>query len=269
MAAAQPAKPITVQDAIEVDAMLEQVNGVQAQAAVALGLTRQRVHDVIKSDPRLMAKWMQKTDPVPGGQTGEIAHREPILPFSPDEQEAALALADEDRKLGKGWAKLGLKTEERAFLRNLQNAYAGASAQVIALTSAGVAHTYTRLLFVFEDLVKHIRDVDENPEKYQRMMRTESGHEYIAKGPHEYRNELYDRLISVAGEMRKVTTDVQKLQLVQAQIEKIKNDQGKEAARKKQGWSSTPVAVQVNVTGSKTDVVVSEPESEARDLETL
>jgi hypothetical protein len=63
----------------------------------------------------------------------------------------------------------------------------------------------------------------------------------VVKSAHEFRCELYDRLIAVSGELRKVNNDATKANWVRAQLEALKNNQGQDAKRKKQGWSAKPV----------------------------
>lgn len=225
-------------DVARMDLALEKCRGAYDHAAKALEMSEVDLRKAVALVPALMAKWSGNAN-LPLGKAADIERGVPAV-FSPGERRAAEALARQDSRLRQGWEKLGITPAQKEFLETLQDTYGGAASSIINLMGAGVAHTYTRLLFLFEDLIKRIDEVDANPSQHERRVVNERGFEYVTKGPHEYRIELYDRLVMVASELRKVTTDVQKLQLIRAQIARLADDKEKKKPRKLQGWDGPP-----------------------------
>lgn len=251
-------QPITPDDTARLDAALETVHGNRTHAAKILGWDRHRVDNIINLREEMRLKWGLSKKDVPDGSLADTIDREPtaLAQFSRDEVEASAAIARQDSILENTWAKSGFTSEQREFLSTLQNSYAINLKSTVDLTYGGMVHTATRLLMLFEDLVMKIKAIDDNPDDYVRVHRTEFGENEV-KTAHEYRCELYDRLISISAEMRKVHTDVNKAQYVRAQLEALRRGSGGGNTPLKGGWpvGAPPLAVQVNVNGTKTEVV--------------
>ncbi len=253
----QVRKYVTADDLARIDAALEKVQGHRGHAAAILGWDETRLRSAVNYHEELRVKWGRRPDLPPAGDLADDLDRPPPVldQFSPQERKAALAIARQDELLQKTWKKVGFSPEQQEFLTTLQKSYSVSLKSTMDLTYGGMVHTATRLLMTFEDLVQKIKDVDEHPEKYSRTHMTQFG-EVETKSAHEYRCELYDRLISISAEMRKVHTDVTKAQYVRAQLDALRgNTQGTGA---KPGWAKgvAPAAVQVNISAPKGEVSV-------------
>lgn len=237
-----PRQPVTDEDRLRLDAALEQTKGHRGQAAELLGLPETRVNNVVQHTPWLRAKWGRSIVPKPvEGTNSELNREPPLAPMSDEDFKAVEAIRKQDALLQKGWKALGFTPEQKQFLHNLQVNYSTNLKGTIDLTYGGMVHAYTRLLFVFEDVLKRIQEVDDNPEAFDRVQATKSG-ENIVKTAHEHRCELYDRLVAISAEIRKVNSDATKANWVRAQLERLKTDEGKNAKRKKEGWSARKVS---------------------------
>lgn len=249
-------QPVTGDDIARLDAALETTQGNRAHAAQMLGWAKSRIENIINDREPMRVKWGHRRGPVPTNElSDEIDRPETTLPqFSREEKKAALAIAKQDALLEGTWEKTGFSKEQREFLSTLQTSYALNLRSTVDLTYGGMVHTSTRLLMVFEDLVKKIKHIDDHPEEYERTHRSEFG-ENTVKSAHEFRCELYDRLIHISGEMRKVHTDVTKAQYVRAQLEALRRGSSPNA-KGGFGQGAPPMAVQVNVNASKVEVAV-------------
>lgn len=256
-----PRQPVTEDDKQRIDEALTRTRGHRPHAAILLGISYDRLTNVVLNDPGLRAKWSNTKRELPEGLAGEV-HRDPGL--SPDEIKAAEGLAKQEALLAKGWDVLGYSEEQRQFLLTLQATYRTSLRATLDLTYGGMMHSYTRLLMLFEDLHKKLAHIDANPAEYMRTHRTEFG-ENVVKTAHEHRCELYDRFLAVSAELRKVNNDATKVNIVRAQLDKLKADDGG-PKRKKAGWSANPaqkVAPIVQGSGAPAAPVVVEVEPEA------
>lgn len=234
---------VTDDDRQRVDLAMERAQGNRKHAAQMLGMEYQRLVNIIKTSPNLHSKWVAVDHKAPNGFANEIHRDAPVTPFSNEQIAAAEAVEKQDALLATGWKKLGFSTEQKNFLQTIQKEYTGNLRGTLDLTYGGMIHSYTKLLFVFEDLLKRIADVDEHPENYRRDMSTKAG-DFEIKGPHEFRCELYDRLLAVSAELRKVNSDATKANWVRAQIQKISAGNEPGAKRKKPGWGARSVSPQ-------------------------
>jgi hypothetical protein len=231
---------VTEDDIRRVNAALEKTKGHREHAAIMIGMPLDRLNNIVIHKPELREKWGHHKRDLPEGAVGEIDRQPPeVKPFSREQLDAAAAIERQDGILQAGWGKLGINEKQRDFLIQLQATYATNLKGTLDLTYGGMVHAYTKLLFVFEDIIQKISDIDENPDKYRRTF-SAGDNTNETKGPHEYRCELYDRLISIAGELRKTNEGATKANWVRAQLKRLESGQG-DGKRKKAGWSAQPV----------------------------
>lgn len=256
----QAYRPVTDEDKAQLTAALERTNGNRRHAALMLQWDEKRVHNMIQHHADLNARWSTRPAQVELSRASDL-DRPPteIAQFSPDAIKAAEALANQDAIMMKSWEKAGFDEKQRNFLHTLQSSYAIPLKNTLDLTYGGAVHIATRLLLQIESLCARLKDVEDNPDKYERVHVTEFG-ENVVKNNHEFYLELYDRLIATCGEFRKVNTDVTKAAYVRAQLEQLK--QGNGGKPTKPGWSTQapPAAVTINMGNSKAKVKISSPQ---------
>ena len=234
-------RPITEDDVLRADAAMERTCGHRRHAAILMGVTPERLKSILENTDSLREKWTQKQKPINTGFLGEVDRgREPLKAMTREQQAIADAIARQDALVSGSWAKLGYSDDQKEFLQNLQAAYSTNLQGTLNLTYGGMVYSYTKLMFAFEDVLHRIEAIDEDPDKYVREACTQFGVNEV-KGPHEFRCELYDRLIAISAELRKVNSDATKANWVRAQIERLKTGANGEGKRKKAGWSARKV----------------------------
>ncbi len=236
-----------------INTALEQTKGHRAAAAKLLGVAPARVYTAVRNNDAMRIRWGLDEPVLPDGPTSDIDRPLPL--YSPQDEQVAVAIANQDATLAQGLQKLGYSDDERSFLANLECAYAGHVTQVLQLTFGGLAHSFTRMLFAQRKIEQQIADVDAHPENYERWMSLPGGISNQIKGPFEYRMELVDRLLSISAEIRKCDEAAKKAVLIQAQVAKLKAEAGDGMKRVgKPGFSrgAPPLAVQINAASGST-----------------
>lgn len=233
--------PVTEHVIRQADMALTKTQGHRPHAAQLLGWAETRIYNVIDSSPHLRAKWSRKDEqPVTPSVAADL-HREPALkPFGSTNEELAAAAQAEDALWSKGYEKLNFTQEKKEFLGAVMSAHGNHWKAVSQMFQGGVSYTATELLYMFHKVEKQIQETFDHPEKYVRVAYTQSGISYEVKSAHEFRMEMMDRALSIADMFRKLNSDAEKAQLLQAQIEKLKVEDAKQVKKRKVGaWQAT------------------------------
>ncbi len=241
---------ISEDELARINTALEQTKGHRAAAAKLLGVPPARVYTALKNNEAMRLKWGIDDPVVPAGPISHIDRPLPL--YSPADEQTAGAITNQDATLAQGLQKLGYNEDERNFLGTLETAYSGHIQQTLSLTYGGLIHSFTRMLFAQRRIEELIAHIDDNPDAYERTMTMPGGAVNTIKTAHEFRLELVDRYLALAGEIRKMNEAALKSSYVKAQIDKIKADMagGAGAGRGKPAWGGPPpFAVQVNVHG--------------------
>lgn len=232
-------KPYTPEEIGLIDEALTRTKGHRRFAAQILGVSEDRIYQAIYTKPELKSKW-GKTEKVDESLAGEV-HRPPSLklkvPEAPGDEAVVSALTAQDESLAKGWKKMGMTSDDRKFLSNLQTAYGGNLKGLADLTAGGLSHAAARLLLLLEKTYQKICDVVENPDNYRRSYMTEHG-ERESKGPDEYYMELVDRAIKLSDQLRKVSDTAEKAQEIRLKVEKLMREKQEKVVKKVPGWQA-------------------------------
>ena len=218
----RPHQPITEDLILRVDAALDATQGHRAHAARLLGLEPRRFDNIVYTTPALKAKWGKHAREVPQPTLASEIHRPPgITPFSPEELAIAEAYEKESAAFDRGFDLLRFSPEKRDFIAAVQLHHGGHWKHMAQMFQGGVSYTATELLYQFNKLTETIEDTYAHPERYERRMENQWG-PYVTKTAHEVRMELTDRALSIAEMFRKLNSDRERAQPIEAPVEKLR-----------------------------------------------
>lgn len=255
----KPQRTYTEYEIMEVDRLMTKHNGSRATVARELKMDKQRLQNMINLTA-LKAKWgrpgfgpnaKKSAQRIPQGEAAEIMRMErtkpvgdgAVLACSPTEDpphttekgDAMLveAIEHEDRRIGMrgGLVKLGKNKKEREFLKKLQAGYTENIRNMMDLTFAGMGHAFTRTLFLYEDILEKIREIDRNPEKFTEL--TEKGYYSTA---HDKRIEYLRMANDYVDQLRKLNGATEKANEMRLQLQKLERENRGDGPRAKPGF---------------------------------
>lgn len=229
----------------QVDTAMEATQGNRLHVAIMLGVEAQKIHDAIRNDPGLRAKWGKEALPeVPTGAEGNL---DPGIGLPANAEAIAEKLSRQDALVKKGLEKLSFSDEKKSFILALQTSYGKHWADLGQMFQGGIVYTTTELLCRFNALVREIEKIDANPDAYVREMHGKGG-SMVVKDAHEFRLEMLDRMMSLAELLRKLNSDRERAALIAAQIQKLKEKEveSQKPTRKRARWIKPEVTVEAN-----------------------
>lgn len=224
-------QPITPDVIEQANRALEACNGNHAHAAQVLGWDEKRMYRVIRGSPALRAKWGKGNDTEEPKSPVDVVDRKPLpLALRPEEQ-VAVALTEQERKLHKSITKLGFSAKEAEALQSMEQ-FAGAHFQEsLSLLHGGMLKSSAQLMLLKDRILTEYLSDDMMDPKDQRFW--------------------WDTFFRVIDQIRMMAAEGNKAALTRAMIDLKKKEAEGGMKGGKPGFSPL-VAVQVN--GGKTTI---------------
>lgn len=256
----------TEYEIIEADKLLTKFEGDRTKAAEAMGMPVTRLRNMIRLTS-LQGKWGHadvggggKTPlkRIPQGAAAEITRLERTKPVGDGGILQCHSLAEvatkdlavveainrEDRQIAKtgGLARLGANDKEQEFLAKLEKSYTGSVRSMMDLTFAGMGHAFTRTLFLYEDILRKIEEIDANPGAFFEMGE---------KGPystaHDKRVEYLKLANDYVNQLRQLNRGAEKANEMRLQLQKLEKENIGDGIRAQPGFKPQVAKVEQHV----------------------
>ncbi len=202
-------KPETITPLQTSQALLD-ANGNFSAAAAALGLSTERLHELVNADTALRLRWKDAPKAPP---STSIINR-------PDDVAIAEAMAREEKKLKEGVDGLGLSPRARDLAIACQKFQRHNFSQVIQITGGGITKAFLEALEEVEKINHRLENLDVKEEQvvaYESILREDRG-----------------RLLDF---IHKAAVKVDQSVLIQAKIQKMLGDGNSKGNADKPGFS--------------------------------
>jgi hypothetical protein len=164
----QTREPITAEVIADTNAALEKTQGNVIAAAQILGVSKNRVYNIINTTDAMRAKWGKGNDAsAPSPQ--DIVDRPPLPREVSPAQATAAALAGQEKKLDKNLRGLGFSKDEITAISSVED-FAGSHFQEsLKILHGGMVKCTMRLMLLAEKIYNdYLTDPDMDPKELDR-----------------------------------------------------------------------------------------------------